>query len=190
KRIGTLALASFLALPVVAISPIGSKILGLLPFIGHIDTNTISYRQQLLEASWGVVMQNPLFGSSHFLRTDALQNLRQGEGIIDLVNTYVAVALVSGLVGLTIFCGAFLSGLLRLFRHLARHTDKGGEEYTAAKSVFVTLVAIIVIIATASSINAVPVVYWLMIGLCAGYLRFIAPVRLATPASAASLQAA
>ena len=190
KRLGTLALASVPISALLMISPLGSKIVGLIPFIGNVDVDTITYRQQLFEGSWLVVMQNPFLGSPYFAQTDVMQSLRQGEGIIDLVNTYIAVALASGFVGLAIFCGGFVSCLIRLFRHLWLHPAKGGPDYTAAKSLFASLVAIVLIIATASSINAIPVVYWLMIGLSAGYLRLVVAAPLASMVQPPPLQPA
>ena len=76
----------------------------------------------------------------------------------------------------------FLSFALQLFRHLLRHPSKGGEEYEIGKALLATLVGILLIIATASSINAIPVVYWCVLGLCAAYLRLVALPRPATAA--------
>ena len=54
-----------------------------------------------------------------------MEYLRQGLGIIDLVNTYAEVALFYGLCGLSLFVGFILVGLYKAFR-LARinlHSD-------------------------------------------------------------------
>ena len=44
--------------------------------------------------------------------------MMQGEHIIDIVNTYLEIALRSGLVGLSLFVGVFATILLRLRRVL------------------------------------------------------------------------
>ena len=172
KRLGTYAVLAFLAAPILLITPVGSKIISVLPFIGTVDASTISYREQLFNVSWDVLMLNPIFGSPHFMSNAALEQLRQGEGIIDMVNSYLGVAMVSGFVGLALFSGAFVSSVVGLWRHLVRHPDKGGDDYRTGLALLATLVGVLLILATASSINAIPVVYWCLVGTCSAYLRF------------------
>jgi hypothetical protein len=172
KRLGTASLLLILSLPVLMLTPIGAKIVSYLPFVGDVDAGTVSYRQQLFEVSWNVLMLNPIFGSPYYMAYGTMEQLRQGEGIIDMVNSYLAVAMVSGFVGLTLFSGAFVSCGVRLYTHLARHPAKGGDDYVVGKALLATLVGIMLVIATASSINAIPVVYWCVVGMCAAYLRF------------------
>jgi len=52
------------------------------------------------------------------------------------------------------------------------------------KALLATLVGILLIIATASSINAIPVVYWCVVGMCAAYLRFASVPQQTTAAQA------
>ena len=71
-------------------------------------------------------------------------------------------------------------------RALIRHPAKGGDDYVVGKALLATLVGILLIIATTSSINAIPVVYWCVVGMCAAYLRFAAvppPVAAVQPAN-------
>ena len=177
KRLGTATLLLILSLPILMLTPIGAKLISYVPFIGDVDAANVSYRQQLFEVSWNVLMLNPFFGSPFYMAYGTMEQLRQGEGLIDMVNSYLAVAMVSGFVGLSLFAGAFLSCAVRIFRHLLRHPSKGGEEYVIGKSLLATLVGILLIIATASSINAIPVVYWCVVGLCAAYLRLASVPR-------------
>jgi len=174
KRLGTASLLLVLSLPVLMLTPIGAKVVSYLPFIGDVDSANVSYRQQLFEVSWNVLMLNPIFGSPFYMAYGTMEQLRQGEGIIDMVNSYLAVAMVSGFVGLTLFSGSFVSCAVRLYAHLIRHPAKGGDDYVVGKALLATLVGILLIIATASSINAIPVVYWCVVGMCAAYLRFAA----------------
>lgn len=90
-------------------SPLGSGIAETLPFVGSDAQDTIDYRQQLATVSWELVQKNPWFGDPFVLLN--MEALRQGQGIIDLVNAYASVALFHGLVGLALFVGAFAAGL-------------------------------------------------------------------------------
>ncbi|WP_066265892.1 O-antigen ligase family protein [Hydrogenophaga palleronii] len=108
---------------VILALPLGGRIVASLPFIGTIDTENVTYRQRLAEASWDLVMQYPVFGTPRAL--EYLEHLRQGQGIIDLVNVYATVAVFHGLVGLSLFCGYFLISLFRTWSTTAlfRKTD-------------------------------------------------------------------
>ncbi len=173
QRIGKAAIAAIVVIPGLLVTSFGAKIIALLPFVGTVAADTVDYRQQLFEVSWQVLMQNPWFGSPYYMATAAMQQLRQGEGIIDVVNSYLGVAMVSGFVGLALFIGSFAWCLVELCLHVMRHPSKTGPDLEMARGLLATLVGVLVIIATASSINAVPVVYWCLAGICAAYLRLV-----------------
>jgi O-antigen ligase len=69
------------------------------------DFNVI-YRQELLKTSVALIQQSPWFGVPNYL--DQMSNLKQGDGIVDLVNTYLIVTLNVGVVGLALFIVPFL----------------------------------------------------------------------------------
>ena len=75
------------------------------------DFNVI-YRQELLKTSVALIQQSPWFGVPNYL--DQMTNLKQGDGIVDLVNTYLIVTLNVGIVGLALFMLPFLVVLQRL----------------------------------------------------------------------------
>lgn len=72
---------------------------------------SIDYRADLLRTSMGQIAERPLFGSADFLESPRFAHLRQGEGIIDLVNVYIQLSLYYGLVGFSLFIGANLLAL-------------------------------------------------------------------------------
>ena len=109
KRLMLLAVAAVLALPLLAIVPGGQKFLDLLPFIGTVEVENITYRQRLFDNAMIVIQRNPLFGSFDFRSTPEMQSMIQGQGIIDIVNTYINVALQVGLIGLTLFVAFFVT---------------------------------------------------------------------------------
>lgn len=170
-RASLAAIAALVAIPVLMLTGHATKILALLPFVGTAESSTVDYRQQLAEVSWNVLMMNPFFGSPFYMADPTMQQLRQGEGIIDMVNSYLGVAMVSGFVGLTLFAGSFVSSLVQLSIRLRRHVNKLSEDFAVGRALLATLTGIMLIIGTASSINAVPVVYWCVVGMCAAYLR-------------------
>jgi len=95
-------LVGALAATVVAFTPLGDKIASVFPFLGgHLDTSNIDYRQRLWDRGWEQIWQSPWFGDQYVLKK--LQDLRQGEGIIDFINGYIAQLLATGFVGLTLF---------------------------------------------------------------------------------------
>ena len=72
---------------------------------------SIDYRAELVRTSMRQLADRPLFGSADFINTARFAHLRQGEGIIDLVNVYIQLSLYYGLVGLSLFVGANLLAL-------------------------------------------------------------------------------
>ena len=160
-----------LAIPLLMLTPMADKVINVLPFIGHADTDSVDYRRELFTVSWNVLMMNPMFGSPLYMSNAAMEQLRQGEGIIDMVNSYMGVAMYSGLVGVALFAGAFVSNLLGLFGCLRRLEDKSSEEFAIGRALLATLFGVMVSIATLSSIDAVPVVYWCLVGTCSAYLH-------------------
>ena len=107
KALAVLAVAGV----IVYISPLKEVLVDRLPFVGSADQETVDYRRELLEVSWRLIQVNPWFGDPFVTRN--MEELRQGEGIIDLINAYVAVALFSGIVGLALFSSFFITTLWR-----------------------------------------------------------------------------
>ncbi len=169
-----LGLLGVIVLPVLLATSAGEKIVAYLPFFGSIDSLAITYRQRLLEISVQVILQNPFFGAFDYIYSSAMQELKQGEGIIDLVNTYLSVGLGSGLIGLALFLGFFAAVAIGIFNGMRTLADRNGELYLLGQTLFTTLLGILVIIATVSSITIIPVIYWSMAGLGVGYTRMLA----------------
>jgi len=158
---------------VLMLTPMGPKILSYLPFIGDVNNETVSYRQELFRISMLVIRQNPWFGTFDAMANPLMEQLRQGEGIIDLVNTYIAVALSYGVVGLAFFAGAFFSaafGVWQVHRRLGPRDDAESEHL--ARALLAILATITITIVTVSPICAIPPVYWSFIGIAVAYARW------------------
>lgn len=172
SRLGALALAGLLAAPLLLTTEIGEKIIDLLPFVGTIETGNITYRQRLLELSLQIIGYSPFFGMPDFLVY--LEELRQGQGIIDMVNSYLIIALNSGLVGLSLFLGFFGVILLGIFKRM-RRMAKTDEHHELGQALIAVLLGILVTISTVSSISFISVVYWSVAGLGLAYIRLAEP---------------
>jgi hypothetical protein len=56
------------------------------------------YRLDIIPQALHVIRQNPLTGDNMAVQSGSLDGLRQGQGIVDIVNTYIGLALNGGLV--------------------------------------------------------------------------------------------
>jgi len=116
-------------------TPLGSDVADKLPFIGNADQDTVEYRRQLAETSWRLIQEHPLFGNPFVLLE--MEELRQGQGIIDMVNGFTTIALYYGLVGLTLYVGALLIPTLRCFSRFRLARAQGDGPVTIHSAVLI-----------------------------------------------------
>jgi len=156
----------------VLMSPWSDAVIDALPFIGKLDEGSVTYRTQLAEMSWAIIKENPWFGSTDYLAR--MEELRTGEGIIDLVNTYAAIALSYGLVGLTAFVGAFVTAAWQC-RNAARRISAFDEQTALEGTALVALiVGTLTAIATVSYYLSIPYISLAFTGLAVAYARLTA----------------
>ena len=167
------ALATMLVLPLLTIIPGSQKMINLLPFIGTTEADNVDYRERLITNSMIVIQRNLWFGSINYLRTPEMESMRQGQGIIDIVNTYVIVALQAGIVGLGLFIGFFALTLQGIYRALRSISDRNSEEYLLGRALLATLLALLVIIFTVSNITVIPMIYWSVAALGVAYAQMV-----------------
>lgn len=173
SRLVKWGLLGLLALPVLALVPLkgGGSAIDLLPFIGKVEAENISYRDRLLDNALVVIDRNFWLGSVDYLQTPEMQSMIQGEGIIDIVNSYVSVALERGVIGLFLFVGVFAYAGWRALQASKRAQD---DEQTALGRVLVAVLAgTMVTIFTVSGITVIPVVYWSVVALCVAYTHMV-----------------
>jgi O-antigen ligase len=163
KNLMTVGVVSVLLAAALLASPFRDKFIGLIPFYGEVDDFNVTYRQQLLTLGYDILLQNPFLGASDFFYS--LEDLRQGEGIIDIVNSYLLVALSSGLIGLTLFCGCLFLPLCLLLKELGKRPSLPYEQRVIVITVVALTVASSIIIFTVSSILTIPLIYWSLSGL-------------------------
>jgi hypothetical protein len=152
---------------------ISDKFVDLLPFVGTVDQFNIDYRERLLDMALIVAEKNLLFGSVLYLETPEMRSMIQGQGIIDVVNSYLGVLLSYGLIGLICFTGVFVSTQWGVYSLMRRIKLQSEELFLFGVVVFAVIGSIMVTIYTVSSISFIPVVYWAMIGMGVAYVQML-----------------
>jgi hypothetical protein len=173
RKLSTLFLAGIVALPLITIIPGGEKVYNLIPFIGETEKRTFDYRARLFDTSMIVIKRSPWFGSADFLATPEMESMRQGRGKIDVVNSYIRVALESGFIGVALFTGFFMTICWGIYQGFRRQPHKSSDEHLLGRSLLATLAGILIIIATVSSISFIPILYWSVAGLGVAYINMM-----------------
>lgn len=144
------------------------------------DISSIEYRRQLLDTSLALIKQSPWLGVPNYAAQ--MQGLVQGEGIIDIVNSYVAIMLDAGLIGLGLYLLPFIIVLNRLIsavRH-ERGAPEGGNRFALAFAALILggLFAIL----TASTFGMITTLLTLLLSLPTAWLGLSIEERNATNA--------
>ncbi len=172
------------------VTPYGDKVLGYIPFIGNVEKGTVDYRVELVRVSMQIFWDNPILGSYNSLIDPRLEVMRQGQGIVDMVNTYLGVGLQYGIVGVVLFTTPFLvATVIAITRARAVETEHAMMGLTG-RALAGVMVMTLVTIATTSSVEYLPLVYWPLLGCATAYLGISARWRLARSGVAARAPAA
>jgi hypothetical protein len=127
---------------------VGIRIIEILPFIGSADQGTIAFRQQLAEESWHLIQRNPFFGDPFVL--SQMDDLRQGQGFVDLMNAYAAIALFTGLTGLVLVLGFLVGPAIVCFKALRGIRSSDPEFSSLGAALVACMIASLFFMATAS----------------------------------------
>jgi hypothetical protein len=158
-----------LVIAALLILPQGQKFIDLLPFIGTVEPGSVSYRTQLLDRAMIVFWQNPIFGSMQYLNNPALEEMRQGQGIIDIVNAYVGVALAYGSIGLLLFVAPSAYALWASWTTGHRLAQQDPDAEAAGRALAMSMLGVLLVIGAASHYFHIPIVHWLVVSLCAAF---------------------
>jgi hypothetical protein len=170
KRLGLVLMTIVGITAVLLVAPFGEEIVAFLPFVGTVETGNIDYRQRLFEVSMVVFWDNPFLGSFSALSDPRMEEMRQGQGIIDVVNSYVGIGLSYGFLGIALFLLPFVIAMFSVFRAARKAEIYNPTVGLTGRALLGATVGILVVIGTASSIEFVPVIYWLMLGMCTSYV--------------------
>jgi hypothetical protein len=154
---------------IVLMSPYGDRIIAYLPFIGNIETGNIAYRVAVNDRLLLLIAQNPLFGSPYF--ASSMEDLRQGQGIIDILNAYLSVGAAYGLVTLSALVLFLLTaaGTCLKATRLNRQGDPDTSRLGAA--LLASLAGTMLIMYTINNYLSVPYIYVGLAALMVAYSR-------------------
>lgn len=159
---------------IVLASPLGDKISSVIPFLGGTtDTDTLTYRERLLDRSWELIKAKPILGDQMALQK--MQDLRQGQGIIDVVNAYVGVALFYGFTGLAIFLTFVLTPLARALRRSRQVFKTDPDSALLGASLAAAIVASLLVLADGSLGTGPQQIFYILMGLAGAYAAVTAP---------------
>jgi hypothetical protein len=155
---------------VISFTPIGAKIARLLPsFSVSSADESVIYRHRLLDRAFDIIRERPMLGDQYALLK--MQDLRQGEGIIDIINTYVGVVLASGLVGLALFLNIILIGLFKAWA-LSKRTYGSDPDFGAAgASLVACIIGTLVMMFDGSFGGVVERLFYTLAALAAAYVQ-------------------
>jgi O-antigen ligase len=152
----------------ISLTPLGHRIVSVLPFFGgQVDNFNVVYRQRLFDRSWQVIQESPMLGDQAALLK--MQDLRQGEGIIDLVNTYMGILLENGFVGMTLFLSFILIALARAWSFSRKTMQDDPDLGLMGASLVSCIIATLVIIENESFSGVTVVLFYSLAALAVAY---------------------
>jgi O-antigen ligase len=120
------------------------------------DLSSINYRNELLDTALALLRQSPWLGVPDY--ASQMQALRQGEGIIDLVNSYIGIALDTGVIGLVIYLLPYVFAFRRMVKvpglSLREPGDANAGWFTA--TFLAMIIALLLTIFTTSTFFTMP----------------------------------
>lgn len=175
RRISSAFLATLLlliALPFLLASTESNRRIEREVDISQVDS--FEYRKRLAVAEFKLIVKKPLFGYPDAYRTPEMEAMRQGEGIIDPVNTYLTIAMIQGVICLSMYLLIIFTGLSGVVRYI-----QNGFEYGKSRRVLVgaalaaTYLSICVQMIFTSFNGMIIVYFWIVSGICMGVSKGI-----------------
>jgi hypothetical protein len=168
-------IVAFLACVILS-TPLSDRIRNVLPFLGGtVDAGATVYRQRLAERTWELVQRAPLLGDQ--LAYSKMEDLRQGQGIIDLVNTYAEVVLFYGFIGLMLFLGFVLVVLVRTYSLSQLDGLLDPELARMGASLAACIVGTMLMLSSCSFIFGYAKMFYVLAGLAAAYVQLHRKVK-------------
>lgn len=170
RRLGLVTLVTSVTLVAASFTTLGKALYAYLPFVGSSEAESVDYRVRLVEVSMSIFLDNPLFGNLKYVLDPRLEPMRQGQGIIDIVNSYLAVAMAYGLVGLTFFLLPFVICIVMVARSARGVEPRHASMGITGRALLGTLVTTLLLLATTSSTHYTSIVYWSLLGMSSAYV--------------------
>jgi O-antigen ligase len=153
---------------IIALTPLGQRIAAVLPFMGGtVESGDFDYRQRLASTSWNLIMNHPYFGDQDYL--SKMGQLRQGQGIIDIVNTYAGTALEYGLVGLSLFLGFILAAVIKGYRSMVQVRQRDDDLARLGSCMLACIGGTLLMIYNCSFVFGYQKMFYVLAGLTTAY---------------------
>ncbi|MEY2853798.1 MAG: hypothetical protein RL030_930 [Pseudomonadota bacterium] len=134
---------------------------------------TFSYRAELLRSTLPMVFERPFAGwgtLQALFATGRLEHLRQGQGIIDMVNIYLGIAVLNGIPGLLLFGSILIASLWAVVKtHARRSLGNDPEDAPIATMLVTLLLGTTFYLSTISFVGHVETYLWTLVALCSAY---------------------
>jgi O-antigen ligase len=173
KNITQFIAASLAGLIILAASPFGSKLINYIPGFGNVDSGNVDYREKLIDVCLLVIAKNPILGDTKYLEDPLMEEMRQGQGIIDIVNAYLTVALSNGFVGLFLFLGMFISTLAMIYKAMKLVKGKSEEYHLLGRCLLAIIVASMFMIGSSGNQLALKTINWCLLGIGIAYWQIV-----------------
>lgn len=165
------------ALVAISFTPYIEKVEELIPskFKGEeaSRTDTFDYRERLMENSIIVIKENPVFGNPNFMSHPSMEEMKQGQGIIDVVNTYLAVVLNYGFVGLSLYLLAILPNMISAYFLSQKLPEAYSVVSRYAKMIAFNTLGLLIMIYNMSPLSYLPVYIWVLVAIQASLVRLL-----------------
>jgi len=153
-------------------TPQGRALIEYLPFIGSQSSGEVAYRQLYLEVSLQVIGDNFWFGTPRPNDHPLMQQLIQGEGIIDHLNIFIRKALQYGSIAAICLLTAYVWPGLQSFR-IARRFDRPADLLwrRLGGALAACMATATIGFMTTSQRPTSEILCWMLIGLSVSYVR-------------------
>ncbi len=138
---------------------------------GDIIRENFEYRARLFDIGSQLMLEEPVFGIYKPQNDPRMDSLKQGEGIVDIVNTYLLIGLSYGFPGLLLFVYAIFGGLNRLYYCLRRSND---EKLTVGLFAFASLCVLAFNLATTSAFGWSYLWIWFLLAIASNIIARVA----------------
>lgn len=159
-----LAMAALSAAGALVMLPGGEKIIDYLPWVGSIDNDNITYREQLWQQALLVVDNHFWLGSIGFTELPEFDVIRQGGGFVDIVNSYLGNILSYGVIGLAFFVSLIVVTFAQNVLSAIRNRSSQTELQTYRIALVGMFISMVITIWTVSSISQIAPLVTLLIG--------------------------
>ncbi|NNU17345.1 O-antigen ligase family protein [Parvularcula sp. ZS-1/3] len=140
--------------------------------------NSFDYRQRLFETAMQKLGQNPLFGDSYYYFDPIFDDLVTGEGFVDFTNSYLQIALGSGIIGVSLWTGSHILGIRMAMGNAqklrAREDERSKEMVVYGELLAIYGIGIMMMGLTSSFISFTFEFAVVQVALCRAYVTAVA----------------